>query len=177
MTQQTINVGAVANDQSGDTLRVAFSKANANFTDLYTQLGTVNSSYVTSNSLSTTLNNYVTSTGLASSLAPYALISNLNGVQYTTLNIISVSFNSTYNLSTTTSTNILKVMTSNLTATINMPASPTDGQITSFSTINQSMTLAVGTGTVIPSFAGATPVGTTFKYAYNSGDTTWYRIA
>jgi len=41
MTQQTINVGAVANDQSGDTLRVAFSKANANFTDLYTQLGSV----------------------------------------------------------------------------------------------------------------------------------------
>jgi len=38
MTQQTINIGAVANDQSGDTLRVAFSKANANFTDLYTQI-------------------------------------------------------------------------------------------------------------------------------------------
>lgn len=35
MTQQTINVGAVANDGTGDLLRDAFVKANANFTELY----------------------------------------------------------------------------------------------------------------------------------------------
>lgn len=33
--QQTINVGSVANDGTGDTLRSAMQKSNANFTDLY----------------------------------------------------------------------------------------------------------------------------------------------
>ena len=36
MTQQVINVGTVANDGTGDPLRTAFIKVNANFADLYT---------------------------------------------------------------------------------------------------------------------------------------------
>lgn len=35
MTKQTINVGATANDKKGDSLRAAFQKVNANFTELY----------------------------------------------------------------------------------------------------------------------------------------------
>jgi hypothetical protein len=35
MTQQTINIGQSANDASGDPLRTAFGKVNANFTELY----------------------------------------------------------------------------------------------------------------------------------------------
>jgi hypothetical protein len=35
MTQQVINVGAVANDGTGDPLRTAFQKANGNFSELY----------------------------------------------------------------------------------------------------------------------------------------------
>jgi hypothetical protein len=36
MTQQTINVGTLPNDGTGDTLLAAMDKINANFTDLYT---------------------------------------------------------------------------------------------------------------------------------------------
>lgn len=36
MAQQTINTGTVANDGTGDTVRASFTKANANFTELYT---------------------------------------------------------------------------------------------------------------------------------------------
>lgn len=36
MAQQTINVGSAANDGTGDTLRTAGTKINANFTELYT---------------------------------------------------------------------------------------------------------------------------------------------
>lgn len=35
MAQQTINVGAVPNDNTGDPIRTAFTKTNANFTELY----------------------------------------------------------------------------------------------------------------------------------------------
>ena len=42
MAKQTINVGRTPNDKSGDSLRVAFQKVNANFSELYTQLGLVN---------------------------------------------------------------------------------------------------------------------------------------
>ena len=39
MTRQNINVGSSANDGTGDTLRSAGTKINANFKELYTQLG------------------------------------------------------------------------------------------------------------------------------------------
>ncbi len=39
MKKQTINVGTTANDKKGDSLRAAFTKVNANFTELYTALG------------------------------------------------------------------------------------------------------------------------------------------
>lgn len=38
MTQQVINVGTVANDGTGDPLRTAFIKVNANFAETYTAL-------------------------------------------------------------------------------------------------------------------------------------------
>jgi len=41
MAQQLINVGASANDRSGDPLRTAFTKVNTNFTDLYNQIGII----------------------------------------------------------------------------------------------------------------------------------------
>jgi len=39
MTKQTVNVGTSANDRTGDNLRSAFAKINANFDELYTELG------------------------------------------------------------------------------------------------------------------------------------------
>jgi len=39
MAKQTINVGTTANDRKGDSLRAAFQKVNANFTELYITLG------------------------------------------------------------------------------------------------------------------------------------------
>lgn len=35
MAKQTINIGTVANDGTGDTLRVSFNKINENFTEVY----------------------------------------------------------------------------------------------------------------------------------------------
>ena len=39
MSKQNINVGTSANDKKGDSLRAAFIKVNANFTELYEALG------------------------------------------------------------------------------------------------------------------------------------------
>ena len=39
MTKQVIGVGISANDKKGDSLRTAFTKVNANFTELYTAIG------------------------------------------------------------------------------------------------------------------------------------------
>ncbi len=35
MAKQTINIGTIANDGTGDSLRDAFDKCNDNFTELY----------------------------------------------------------------------------------------------------------------------------------------------
>jgi hypothetical protein len=40
MSKQTINIGIRANDGKGDSLRVAFTKTNNNFTELYTTVAT-----------------------------------------------------------------------------------------------------------------------------------------
>ena len=39
MAKQTINIGATANDGTGDALRTAFDKINDNFTEVYTVSG------------------------------------------------------------------------------------------------------------------------------------------
>jgi len=39
MTRQNINIGSSANDGTGDTLRTAGTKINANFQEVYTKLG------------------------------------------------------------------------------------------------------------------------------------------
>ena len=39
MTQQIINLGTGPDSQTGDTLYVAFTKVNANFTELYNVIG------------------------------------------------------------------------------------------------------------------------------------------
>lgn len=46
MAKQTINIGTSANDRTGDPLRIAFNKANQNFTELYTNV-TNNTSNIT----------------------------------------------------------------------------------------------------------------------------------
>jgi len=47
MAQQTINIGTVANDGTGDPLRTAFDKSNDNFTDLYNGAGGIADDSVT----------------------------------------------------------------------------------------------------------------------------------
>jgi len=98
-------------------------------------------------------------------------------VQVFSSNVITVSTTTAYNLSTTASYNILNVTVDGLTATLNMPSSPTNGQITIFAVINNTVTLAQGTGTVNQSFAGGHALGTSFTYIYLSADNTWYRVA
>jgi hypothetical protein len=97
-------------------------------------------------------------------------------VQVFSSNVITVSTTTAYNLSTTASYNILNVTAGGLTATLNMPTSPANGQITIFAVIANTVTLAVGTGTVNPSFAGGHALGTSFTYIYLSADNTWYRV-
>jgi hypothetical protein len=52
MSQQIINTGVIANDGTGDNLRVAATKSNDNFTELYTLISALN----TATSYTTTVN-------------------------------------------------------------------------------------------------------------------------
>lgn len=100
----------------------------------------------------------------------------IGGLTYYSPNYVTVSTTNSYSLSATLTYNMLLVTAGSLTATINMPASPTDGQLTSISVLTNTVTLAVGTGTVSPTFAGSAPAGTVYRYVYRATGTTWYRI-
>ena len=49
MAQKTINVGTVANDGTGDTIRGAFTNVNANFTEVYANIAIALPAYTTAN--------------------------------------------------------------------------------------------------------------------------------
>ncbi len=50
MAQQIINIGATADDSTGDTVRDAFDKTNDNFTELYDEIGADTRVYVSQES-------------------------------------------------------------------------------------------------------------------------------
>lgn len=99
-----------------------------------------------------------------------------NTVQILTSNFITVSASNTYDLSSLSSYNILDVISGGLTATLNMPINPANGQMVTFAVIRNTITLAKGAGTVNPPFAGGFALGTSFTYTYREVDDTWYRV-
>ena len=88
----------------------------------------------------------------------------------------NITATNTYSLSTTSSINVLIANNTGYTATLNMPSTPVEGQICNFTVSGNTVTLAVGTGTVLPTFDGSTTVGTGFRYVYRVATTSWYRI-
>lgn len=91
------------------------------------------------------------------------------------INFVNVANTYTYSLSTTSTNNILLIFTNNPTATINMPVNPLDGDVVRISA-NANVVLAVGTGNVEPSFAGANVLVSPLQYIYSNTYTTWFRI-
>ena len=100
MTQQIINVGNVANDGQGDTLRAAFIKSNDNFTELYGGVspgiinGTSNVKIVSANgnvstSVAGTSNVMVVSSNLVAIVGNLTVSGNLSAVNLVINNIAS----------------------------------------------------------------------------------------
>lgn len=94
---------------------------------------------------------------------------------YEDFNFVNVGNTYTYSLSNTITNNILVLFTDNPTATINMPTDPLNGQVTKFSA-NANVVLAVGTGNVSPSFAGANLLVSPLQYVYSTQYSTWFRV-
>jgi hypothetical protein len=92
-----------------------------------------------------------------------------------TPNYITVSNTWVYTLSSSITDNILLVTNpGGITATINMPVTAIDGQVCRFSA-NANVTLAAGSGTVQPPFAGGNVLTTTFQYIWRASASTWYK--
>jgi hypothetical protein len=110
----------------------------------------------------------------------YAQVVVSGALAYTNLlvktpNYITVSNTWVYTLSSSISDNILLVTNpGGITATINMPVTAIDGQICRFSA-NSNVTLAAGSGTVQPPFAGGNVLTTTFQYIWRASASTWYK--
>jgi len=100
-----------------------------------------------------------------------------NNLRIVNVNYVTINATASYTLSSSLSNNVLLVTNTGYTATVTLPTSPVDGQVCSFSIIDNTVTLAVGgLVTVTPSFAGSTTAGTNFTYVYRTSTSTWYRI-
>ena len=100
MAKQTISIGSAVNSGDGETIRSAFNKTNANFTELYTATTTINGTAITLGSSGTvtaaagtltgsTLNSGVT----ASSLTSVGTLASLAVTTTTTSNAVNVTYN------------------------------------------------------------------------------------
>jgi hypothetical protein len=100
-----------------------------------------------------------------------------NNLRIVNVNYVTINATASYTLSSSLSNNVLLVTNTGYTATVTLPTSPVDGQVCSFSIIDNTVTLSVGgLVTVTPSFAGSTTAGTSFTYVYRTSTSTWYRI-
>ena len=79
MTQQTISTGSSANDGTGDTLRSAGTKINANFTEVYGRLDAPFSAYET-----------ITANGAASVSLAYSICNKASALAITLANASTV---------------------------------------------------------------------------------------
>ncbi len=71
--RHVINIGATANDATGDTIRIAFQKVNSNFAELYTTTVTNGSMGAGNGMVKATTNlHFATSSSYTTSLIPYA---------------------------------------------------------------------------------------------------------
>jgi hypothetical protein len=114
MTQKLINLGSGINTKDGDNIRLAFSKVNDNFAEIYTSIGpsiipnfsaqsgkylsnngvdlvwvdisNLNNGFVTSQSLEDTLSSYTTQTQLSVALSTAAVTHLVNGQYEVDLN-------------------------------------------------------------------------------------------
>lgn len=107
MTKQTINIGTVANDGTGDPLRTSFTKINSNFTELYAGLVTLtseltnDSGFITANSLPTNVSELSNDSGyLTSNTLPTLVSSFTNDAEYITANTNNIVLLGRYALGT-----------------------------------------------------------------------------
>jgi hypothetical protein len=118
-----------------------------------------------------------TTTGSTSALVAITGNLSLSGLEIVSPNYVSVGTTGTYVLSTISTTNILLVGTTGLTATLTFPSAPTDGQVLRFAVHTNTVTLALTAGpTLSGTFAGSITAPTTFTYIYRATGTTWYRV-
>lgn len=131
MAKQTVNIGAAANDGTGDPIRDAFDKLNQNFDEVY-------SSYVASGSVSvgnSTVNSVVSNTG---------------GLVVSNSTVSTVANSSTFKIGNTTANATLTatVLTVAGNSTIGTAAVNTTALATGNATVNSSLsqsTLAIST--------------------------------
>jgi filamentous hemagglutinin len=170
------NISAVGNISGGNILTVGLVSATANITGgnlLTAGIVSATANIAGGNVLTVGL---ISSTGNVTSgnVVSAGVVSRALDVE--TISYANITSTATYSLSTSSSINVLIANNTGYTATINMPSTPVEGQICNFAIHGNTVTLAVGTGTVLPTFAGSTTVGTGYRYVYRVSDTSWYRI-
>lgn len=145
MTQQTINVGTAANDRTGDTLRAAFQKANANFTELYA--GAANETQLTNNGYTLTINSSGTLT----------LSSGITGLLKSTSGVISTATAGTDYIVPSTSPTLsgLTISSGTLTFSGNISSAAWTTSGIRHRSVAATLTDTTSTGTVVNAYTNA----------------------
>lgn len=180
MAQITINIGTVANDGTGDTLRGAFANTNNNFTELYSHNTNVSTNIVSvavgsnawTNVVSVAGNSYAIQIGAASNTWANNINTFAYGVNQNTVASFSKA-NDAYNLANAAFTYANTINdTSNNTVTFNHANA-------AFDKANSANVLAYNTGiganlyTDVVGLAGNNYTNTSVNVAFNKANTAW----
>jgi hypothetical protein len=167
MTQQVINIGASPNDTSGDPIRTAFTKVNANFTDLYTQISGLEFDAVIPNQTGNS-GKYLTTSGSALS---WSNVSQLTNSTYS----LTLGSDGTLNLPQAPSAGAAVIQPSSTTYGIKLVANGniwtlgTNGSLTFPDT---SVQTTAWTGVLpSPTYSGSSSIGNVTPAALNLNNT------
>jgi hypothetical protein len=144
LAKQTVNIGTVANDGTGDPIREAFDKVNDNFNELYSN-AVIETSVTVGNS---TVNSAITVAGIVSGNTTDNVVANTSEISINSDTAYSSLTKSSLIVSNTTVVNSTTVFIGN--STVNSSISTSSVQLSN-STVNSTLTrdaISVGNSTV-----------------------------
>jgi hypothetical protein len=177
VTISTVNTGTAANDGTGDSIRVAFTKVNSNFSNVQLAVNYLQTVQYGNSNVATYLPGYagnISASNMFASTLQATGVKIDSGYQY-----YAPTTNFTYNINQNINRFILDPTGTITNGNVLLPSNAADATVITLSS-TQTVTnfkVTAGTGTtLVPSANVTLTAGTGVSYFYHASESKWYKV-